>query len=132
MEDHTNEGQPVIGIVDDNDSVRAALRRLVESMGFRARTFASCEEFMVFDQRDKTDCLVLDVMLPGMTGLELHDWLITSGSRIPVIFITAHSRGVTHAKACKADAVAFLEKPFNDGFFLEAVRAAIKQRMPNT
>lgn len=116
----------VIRIVDDDDAIRRALRRLIESMGMRVETFASPEELLAHDLEADTGCLLLDVKLPGMDGFELHERIVEDGNDIPVIFITAHPHEASRARAEQADAVAFLEKPFDDDMLLAAIREALE------
>ena len=117
---------PLVSIVDDDESVRESLRGLIRSLGLRVETFASAEEFANSEQRGKTDCLILDVRMPGMSGLELQCELAASKCDIPIIFITAHGsdEGV-RARALRDGAVAYLSKPFSEDALLEAVNAAL-------
>jgi FixJ family two-component response regulator len=115
----------VIRIVDDDDSVRRALTRLVESMGMQAESFASPDQILTREPDERVRCLLLDVQLPGMDGFELHRRIVAEGQAAPVIFITAHPHETARAKAKEADAVAFLEKPFDDETLLEALDAAL-------
>jgi FixJ family two-component response regulator len=116
---------PVVAIVDDDRSVLSALKDLIESAGLSARCFGSAEEFLAADQRNRTGCLVADIRMPGMSGLELQAALMAERSRIPIIFITAHSDGITRMQAVTAGAVECLSKPFDDDVLLEKVRAAL-------
>lgn len=120
------EGALLVAIVDDDQSVQSALKDLMESAELSARCFGSAEEFLESDQRDKTGCLVVDVRMPGMSGLELQARLKAQGSRTPIIFITAHGDAKMKLQAMQAGAVEFLSKPFDDEIFLEKVRAALK------
>jgi FixJ family two-component response regulator len=115
----------LVAIVDDDRSVQSALKDLMESAGLSARTFGSGEEFHEWSERNQTGCLVADVRMPGMSGLELQAKLETEGSRIPIIFITAHGDAKMKMQAMKAGAVEFLSKPFDDEVLLEKVRAAL-------
>ena len=115
----------LVAIVDDDQSIQSALRDLMESAGLSARSFASGEEFLESDQRSKTACLVSDIRMPGMSGLELQAKLKAEGSRIPIIFITAHGNAEMKMQAMAAGAVEFLSKPFDDEVLLEKVRAAL-------
>ena len=112
-------------IVDDDRSVQSALKDLMESAGLLARCFKSAEEFLEWDQRNLTGCLLLDIRMPGMSGLELQAKLIAEGSSIPVIFITAHGDANMKMRAMKAGAVEFLTKPFDDEVLLKKVRPAL-------
>ena len=120
-----NSAQLVV-IVDDDRSVQSALKDLMESAGLSARCFGSAEEFLESDERNQTACLVTDIRMPGMSGLELQAKLKAEGSRIPIIFITAHDDAKMKTQAMKAGAVEFLSKPFDDEVLLEKVRAALK------
>jgi FixJ family two-component response regulator len=116
----------LVAIVDDDRSVQSALKDLMESAGLSARCFGSAEEFLESDQRNQTACLVTDIRMPGMSGLELQAKLKAEGSRIPMIFITAHDDAKMKLQAMKAGAIEFLSKPFDDEVLLEKVRAALK------
>jgi FixJ family two-component response regulator len=104
---------PVISIVDDDDTVRAATESLVRSLGFETRTFASAEAFLQSTSPRETRCLILDVQMPNMTGIELQTRLSELGFEIPIIFITAYPDEVVRQRAMEAGAVAFLLKPFD-------------------
>jgi RNA polymerase sigma factor (sigma-70 family) len=119
------ESEPVVFIVDDDASVRKGLERLVRSVGLRGKTFASAPEFLQCAATDGPSCLVLDVRMPGVSGLALQETLATAGHRIPIIFITGHGDITTSVRAMKAGAVDFLPKPFNDQDLLEAIQEAI-------
>lgn len=119
--------RPLIRIVDDDAAVRRALVRLVESMGMRAEAFDSPAQYLALQDRSGVDCLLLDVQLPGMTGFELHEQLCSSGPPLPVIFITARRDSGARERARRAGAVAFLEKPFDDGQLLASIRSAIRR-----
>jgi len=116
----------LVAIVDDDRSVQSALKDLMESAGLEARCFGSAEEFLEPDHRNQTACLVADIRMPGMSGLELQAKLKAEGSRIPIIFITAHSDAKMKIQAMKAGALEFLSKPFDDEVLLETVRGALK------
>ena len=116
---------PVVCIVDDDESVRKALSRLVESMGMKAEAFASPVDFLNRAVEEQVACLLLDIQLPGMDGFELHDRTVEAGLDSPVIFITAHPDDRTRARARKAEAVAYLEKPFTDEALLGAIETAL-------
>lgn len=117
----------VIRIVDDDDSVRRALTRLVESMGMHAESFASPEQLLSREPDERVRCLLLDVQLPGMDGFELHRRIVEEGQAAPVIFITAHPHEAARARARQADAVAFLEKPFDEETLLAALESALER-----
>jgi FixJ family two-component response regulator len=116
--------QPVISVIDDNPSVRKALKRLIGSAGFDVSTFASAKDFL--DRRPASGCIILDVTMPGMTGLELQDHLNATGSTEPIIFITAYDDESARTRAIGAGAVGFLEKPFDDVELLEAIQKAFE------
>jgi RNA polymerase sigma factor (sigma-70 family) len=119
------ESEPVVFIVDDDASVRNGLERLVRSVGLRGETFASAPEFLQRAAADGPSCLVLDVRMPGVSGLALQETLAAAGHRIPIIFITGHGDITMSVRAMKAGAVDFLPKPFNDQDLLEAIQEAI-------
>jgi FixJ family two-component response regulator len=114
-------------VVDDDPSVRTALKRLVESVQLRCETFASADEYLHSESRGGAGCLVLDVRMPGASGLELQRELAASGYCLPIIFLTAHGEVRTSVRAMKAGAVDFLTKPFYEEELLEAIRRAIEQ-----
>jgi FixJ family two-component response regulator len=121
-------GNPsIVMIVDDDNSTRKSVRRLMKSFGIAVETFASAEEFLGSDRLDKTSCLILDVHMPGMNGLELQKRLIASGSVIPIIFITAFANDGARAQAMRAGAVAYFVKPFDDEELLNCIRAALQR-----
>ena len=118
---------PLVSIVDDDESVRESLRGLIRSIGLGVQTFASAEDFARSAQLEQTDCLILDVRMPGMSGLDLQRELVASERDIPIIFITAHgSDDGTRARALRDGAVAYLIKPFSEDALLKAVNAALK------
>jgi FixJ family two-component response regulator len=115
-----------VAIVDDDDSMRDALGGLLKAVGFPARAFASAEEFLKSGQHRQTSCLIADIRMPGMSGLELQAQLNTERCRIPIIFITAHGDAKMRIQALRAGAVEFLSKPFDEEVLLESVRAALE------
>ena len=116
-----------VSIVDDDESVREAIRGLLRSVGIRADVFASGEEFLKSDAAKDTACLILDVRMPGMSGLELQARLAAAGYKIPLIFITAHaSDREARARALQAGAVDVLYKPFKEEVLLKHVYAALQ------
>jgi len=115
----------MISIIDDDESVREALWGLVRSVGYAVNTFSSAEEFVNSDQLGKADCLILDVAMPGMGGIELQRRLVADNSRVPVIFITAHEDEEIRAQAFRNGAEAFLIKPFNEEALLDAIHGAL-------
>jgi FixJ family two-component response regulator len=116
----------IISIVDDDESVREALRSLIKSVGFRAEIFASAEDFLNSSQLKDTACLILDVQMPGMGGLELQRQLGTGNYPIPIIFISAHKNEEAQVRALQAGAIDFLRKPFSEEALLSAVDAALE------
>jgi FixJ family two-component response regulator len=115
----------LIAIVDDDDLMRNALQGLLKSVGLPARAFASVEEFLQSGQQHQIACLIADIRMPGMSGLELQAKLNAEHCRIPTIFITAHGDAKMRMQAMRAGAVEFLAKPFDDDVLLENVRAAL-------
>ncbi len=118
---------PLVAVVDDDISVRESLESLIRSVGLAARAFVSAEEFLNSPQLGNTDCLILDVRLPGMSGIELHHQLLAGKCRRPVIFITAHGYDDRAMSEAASDwTVACLTKPFSEDELLDAVHAALK------
>jgi FixJ family two-component response regulator len=118
---------PLISIVDDDDSLRNSLNNLIRSVGFRVQGFSSAEEFLNSNQPHNTECLILDVRMPGMSGLDLQRQLVATNCRIPIIFITSHGDGDARARALEAGAVDFLYKPFREEALLKAIDAALNR-----
>jgi FixJ family two-component response regulator len=116
----------MVAIVDDDDLMRSALQGLLKSAGLPAKAFASAEEFLKSGQQDKVGCLVADIRMPGMSGLELQAKLNADHCKIPTIFITAHGDEKMRMQALRAGAVEFMAKPFDDEALLESVRAALE------
>jgi FixJ family two-component response regulator len=116
----------LVAIVDDDDSMRSALQGLLESAELPARSFASAEEFLKSGQQHETACLIADIRMLGMSGLELQAKLNAERCRIPIIFVTAHGDEKMRMQALRAGAVEFMAKPFNDEALLESVRAALE------
>jgi FixJ family two-component response regulator len=121
----TKEKNELIAIVDDDDLMRNALQGLLKSVGLPAKAFSSAEEFLQSGQQRQTACLIADIRMPGMSGLELQATLNAEHCRIPTIFITAHGDSKMRMQALRAGAVEFLAKPFDDEVLLENVRAAL-------
>jgi FixJ family two-component response regulator len=119
------EAEPIVFVVDDDRSIRASTERLVRSIGYAVQTFASAGEFLAAPRPQGPACLVLDVRLPGLSGLELQRELIQSGMQIPIIFMTGHGDIPMTVRAMKAGAVEFLTKPFRPRDLLAAIRAAV-------
>lgn len=115
-----------IFIVDDDASICKALRRLIKTAGFKAITFTSAREFIDSGNYQSTGALVLDVRMPGISGLELQKYLIASGSDMPVIFITAHEDIQSRRKALEAGAIDYLKKPFEDQALMDAIIRALR------
>jgi FixJ family two-component response regulator len=115
-----------VAIVDDDEEVRVALGGLLKSAGLTARAFASAEEFIESGQQFQVACLITDIRMPGMSGLELQAKLNAEACRIPIIFITAHGDAKMRMQALRAGAVEFLAKPFDDEALLESVRVALE------
>jgi FixJ family two-component response regulator len=122
----------VISIVDDDPSVREGTMDLINSMGFVAVSFESADEFLEFDRLYATSCLIADVQLPGMTGLDLHEQLMKSGRSVPTILITAFPDDKDRARALQAGVLCYLTKPFNDQDLLACVRSALAHRHGNS
>ncbi len=122
----TTTERPLLPVVDDDESVRESLPDLLNELGFTARTFCSAEEFLLSNDIDQTRCLILDIAMPGMKGLDLQQELIRRGQIIPIVFITAQWDKATQARAFKQGAVRLLLKPFTDVALLEAVKTALK------
>lgn len=116
---------PLISIVDDDESVREAIESLMKSVGYTARAFPSAGEFLNSSDFDDTDCLILDVQMPGMNGLELQSRLVASKRHVPIVFISAHSDADARARALDAGAVEFLQKPFSEDALLDAIKSSL-------
>jgi FixJ family two-component response regulator len=123
--DHSNNNHKLIAIVDDDESVQSALRDLLDAVGLSTRSFGSAEEFLESGQYRKAACLVVDIRMPGMSGLELQAKLKAERSRVPIIFITAHGDEKMRLQAMRAGAVDFLTKPFDQDVLLDCIRAAL-------
>jgi len=121
-----HENNKLVAIVDDDDAVRIALEGLLRSAGLTARAFESAEKFIESGQQLHTACLITDIRMPGMSGLELQAKLNAEHCRIPIVFITAHGDTQMRMQALRAGAVEFLAKPFNDEALLETVGAALE------
>jgi len=120
-------GIPLIAIVDDDDALRTSLDDLIQSVGFLTQGFSSAEAFLRSKQVHDTACLILDVRMPGMSGLELQRQMVAANLSIPIIFITAHADDAARARALAAGAVDFLYKPFYEEALLTAIDAALKR-----
>jgi FixJ family two-component response regulator len=128
----TETSPAIIHILDDDEQIRKALARLVRSLGMEARTFHSPKEFLDHEDLREVQCMLLDVRLPGMSGLDLYEHMLATGRNVPVIFITAHPNEASRSRARMLDAVAYLEKPIDDQRLLSAIKVALKSyRRPN-
>ncbi len=119
------EQEPTVFVVDDDDAVRNSMRWLVESVGLRVETYASAREFLETHDPNQPGCLVLDVRMPGMSGLDLQEKLHENGIVIPIIVVTGHGDVPTAVRAIKAGAVEFIEKPVNDQLLLDTIQHCI-------
>ena len=117
----------MVSVVDDDESFRAALQRLLKSAGFPVRSFASAEDFLKSGKQHETGCLIADISMPGMSGLDLQAKLNADHFPIPTIFISAHGDEKMRLQAMRSGAVKFLGKPFDDAILLESVRTAWKR-----
>jgi FixJ family two-component response regulator len=120
--------EPLIAIVDDDESVRTAMGGMVESFGYAPATFGSAGEFLKSDKLPDASCLILDVQMPGMSGLELHDELVAKGRRIPTIFVTAFPDRRVRERALRAGGVCFLSKPFGRSDLLGCIETALRRQ----
>jgi FixJ family two-component response regulator len=134
LRDRLMEGQyrtktierPLVSIVDDDESVRESLPDLVRELGFAARAFSSAEEFLASDCASETSCLILDIMMPRMSGPELQEELKRRGGKIPIVFITAQTSETLRARMLARGAVECLVKPFSDTALLDALNSAFR------
>ncbi len=122
-----SEDQPVVFVIDDSPSVRDALDSLIRSVHLNVRSFGSTEEFLLFKRPDAPGCIVLDVRLPGLSGLDFHREMAKSNIDLPVIFITGHGDVPMSVRAIKAGAIEFLPKPFRDQDLLDAIYLGIER-----
>jgi FixJ family two-component response regulator len=118
---------PLIAIIDDDASVRATTDSLVRSLGYVVNTFASAEEFLRSDRLDDVSCVIADVQMPGMSGVELQAHLLTQGYRVPFIFFTAFPNEQIRAQALKAGAICYLTKPFDGDSLVQGLQVALKK-----
>ena len=123
----TTATAPMVFVIDDDDLVRAAIQGMLKSVGLRSETFATAPEFLRRKRPDGPSCLVLDVRLPGVNGLEFQHQLVDAGIQIPIIFITGHGDIPMTVKAMKSGAVEFLTKPFRDQDLLDAIHLALER-----
>ena len=124
MPQHSHEKATVF-VVDDDQAMRNSLKWLIESVGVLVESFASADDFLANFESGRPGCVVLDVRMPGMSGLELQEHLVSQNIRLPVVIITGHGDVPMAVRAMKAGAVDFIEKPFNDEVLLDAIRRAI-------
>ena len=121
----TSAAVPTVFVIDDDDLVRAAIQGMLKSVGLRCETFGTTQEFLRSERPDGPNCLILDVRLPGISGLDFQRELADAGIRIPIIFITGHGDIPMTVKAMKSGAVEFLTKPFRDQDLLDAINQAL-------
>jgi len=122
-----NEVDAMVFVIDDDESIRGALKSLIRSVGLRVETFASAQEFRRCERPDVPSCLILDVRMPGLSGLDLQRELSEANIHIPIIFITGHGDIPMSVRAMKAGAIEFLTKPFRDQDLLDAIQQAIER-----
>ena len=120
------DNSKLVAIVDDDESVRSALQGLMKAAGLPAQAFPTAEDFLSSGLQRKIACLIADIRMPGMSGLELQEKLNAERVRIPIIFITAHGDAKMRLQAMRAGAVEFLAKPFDDEVLLDSIRAALE------
>jgi FixJ family two-component response regulator len=125
------DGGIVISIVDDDESVREAMARLMKAHGYPVKTFESGASLLNSEHRARAVCLIADVQMPGMTGLELYDRLIADGAPIPTILITAHPDETVRLRALRAGVLCYLTKPINEDDLLGCIRSAVGNHEPN-
>jgi FixJ family two-component response regulator len=118
----------IVYVLDDDESVRDSLEMLIKCSGYTVAAFKSAEDFLNSSSRESPCCLILDVRLPRMSGFDLQRHLITSGTRIPVIFITGHDRDRMEEEAMRLGAIAYLRKPFDEQALLDAIQLACEKR----
>ena len=119
----------MISIVDDDESVREATKGLVRSLGYVAETFGSAEEFLSSEHRRETSCIIADVQMPGLSGVELQSRLIAEGHRLPIIFMTAFPEDRARTRVLEAGAFGYLSKPFKEEHLILCLDRAIKERI---
>lgn len=119
---------PVISIVDDDRSVRVALKRLIGALGYTAVTFVSAEEFLNSIELTTTDCLITDIQMPGLSGIELRNQLTAEGHDIPVVFITAYPEQKIERRVLQNGAIGYLSKPIRESSLIGCIEEALKQR----
>jgi FixJ family two-component response regulator len=119
----------LVSVVDDDESVRESLPDLIKEFGFAVQVFPSAEEFLASEYVDLTDCLILDVAMPGMPGLELQQVLERQGRDVPIVFITAHGNAASRTRAMSQGAAGYLLKPFSAADLLDALNSALKPKL---
>ena len=120
----------LVSVVDDDESIRRTMTLLIQSFGFQAAVFDSAESLLKSRQLHQTSCLIVDVQMPDMNGLQLQRHLASSGYKIPIVFITAYDNKESRQQAMQAGAVAFLSKPFDDELLLETIRGTLRHIEP--
>jgi|SRR5215469_13394665 len=126
LPEQLRERKNLISVVDDDESIRRTTNLLIQSFGFQPAAFDSADSLLKSGQLRETSCLIVDVQMPGMNGLQLQRCLAASGCKIPIIFVTAYDNEESRQQAIEAGAVAFLSKPFNDALLFETIRAALR------
>jgi len=126
-----NPSAPMIAIIDDDPSVREATDELMKTLGYRAATFASAEDFLQSEQMNDASCLITDVQMPGLSGIELQSALIAQGISTPMIFVTAFPEERTRKRALEAGAIGFLSKPFDEERLIAHLETALQGRKPD-
>ena len=119
--------RPTIAVIDDDESIRTAMRRVLQTSGYAVETFVSAESFLEGSAADQTECLILDLRLEGASGLELQQKLLDSGRRIPIVFITSHHDERSRQSAMQAGAIDFLHKPVDTDTLLDTIQKALEQ-----
>ena len=121
---------PLIAIIDDDQFFRGSMRRLIRSLDYRVEAFPSAADFLASRRLDETACLIADIQMPGMTGVELHARLIEAGHKIPTILVTAYPDEARRVRALKGEIVCYLLKPFDDNDLMDCVRKAVEGSKP--
>jgi FixJ family two-component response regulator len=130
LSEQPKEPKKIVSIVDDDESIRRTTTLLIQSFGFQPAAFESAESLLNSGQLPETSCLIVDVQMPDINGLQLQRRLAAQGYTIPIIFITAYDSKESRQQALHAGAIAFLSKPFNDELLLETIRTAVRNRKP--
>ena len=126
LEDRSRKERPLLSVVDDDESIRESLPDLIKEFGFAARAFSSAEEFLSSGAAAESNCLILDIAMPGMSGPELYQELKRRGEKVPVIFITGQKDDAVRTRAFEQGAAGFLLKPFSDAALLAAIKTALQ------